>query len=241
MPPNPIAEAPSKRRFFFFAARHEKEFFETHRALPGAHLVKDFKVDGYDYFKTSGYITFTLLPAINVQFGQSTNTSYTPFKTIKLYGQLMVNEFRFNDLIASQGNANNKFGYQLGLKYINVATINNLDLEIEYNRVRPYSYTHYTMPNETHPVNSYSHFNQPLAHPLGVNFTELLLTINAQPLPRLTLELNLISTKIGMDFYPIDSIYQGNNTTGNGTQVMVAPLATAPRAATEPLPATIPM
>lgn len=126
------------------------------------------------------------------------NAGFIPFKDIKLYGQFMLNEFRLNDLRARNGHAANKFGYQAGIKYIDVANISNLDIQVEYNRVRPYSYTHYTI-NGTYPVNSYSHYNQALANPLGANFSELIINIDAQPFPRITSGLYLVSAFYGAD------------------------------------------
>ena len=60
----------------------------------------------------------------------------------------------------------NKYGYQLGARAFNLARIKGLDVLLEYNRIRPYTYSHYRT------TQSYSHFNQPLAHPLGANFGE---------------------------------------------------------------------
>lgn len=126
------------------------------------------------------------------------NLGYIPLKDMKLYGQFMLNEFRINDLRAGNGHAANKFGYQAGLKYIDVAGISNLDLQLEYNRVRPYSYTHYAI-SGNYPVNSYTHYNHPLAHPLGANFSEWIFTAFTQPLPKLTGGLYLVHAIYGAD------------------------------------------
>jgi hypothetical protein len=45
-------------------------------------------------------------------------------------------------------------------------------LQAEYNYVRPYTYAHHN------PQQNYAHYNQPLAHPLGANFSELLFLLN---------------------------------------------------------------
>ena len=60
----------------------------------------------------------------------------------------------------------NKFGYQLGMKYFDAFKIKNLMLQFEYNRVRPYTYSHNTI------VLNYAHNNQPMAHLWGANFSE---------------------------------------------------------------------
>ncbi|HVK46522.1 MAG TPA: hypothetical protein VM488_01730, partial [Pseudobacter sp.] len=64
-------------------------------------------------------------------------------KKLQFYGQIMVDEFVQKELRAGNGWWGNKFGLQLGGKYINAFRINNLDLQGEVNLVRPFSYTHY--------------------------------------------------------------------------------------------------
>ena len=56
----------------------------------------------------------------------------------------------------------------MGLKYINVGGIKGLSLQLEYNQVRPYTYSHGVIEQ------NYGHYGMPLAHPLGANFKELL-------------------------------------------------------------------
>jgi hypothetical protein len=87
-------------------------------------------------------------------------------KHINLYGQLVLDEFKLSHVTAGDGWWANKFGYQLGISAIDVANIRNLNLQVEYNQVRPYTYAHSST------VESYGHYNQPLAHPLGANFRE---------------------------------------------------------------------
>jgi len=58
--------------------------------------------------------------------------------------------------------------------------LDQLDLTVERNFVRPYTYTHRALSN-------YTHFAMPLAHPLGANFKENLLAVEYRPLPRLHL------------------------------------------------------
>ena len=299
---------------------HEFDYYKQWNAYPGAHLTKPFRTDGVDFFLSKGYITFSPVKPIAIQFGQDrnfigngiqslllsdfatdylflkintrvwrinymnlfaklsdrygwvtgVNTSrpypakymalhylsldilknlnlglyesvmfhdnsstgrgfdpyylnpvifyrsvehqlgdadkmlvglnlgYIPFSKVKLYGQFMLNEFRVDDLIAGKGHFANKYGYQAGFKYIDVFAISNLDLQLEYNRVRPYSYTHYTN-SGTYPVNSFSHSNQPLAHPLGANFSELIFKLDFQPLPRLTSGMLMTMASYGAD------------------------------------------
>lgn len=89
-----------------------------------------------------------------------------------LYGQLILDEFSLNDLQERDGFWANKFGYQLGFKMFNALKIENLTFQTEYNYVRPYTYAHHN------PQQNYAHYNQPLAHPLGANFSEFLIITN---------------------------------------------------------------
>ena len=58
--------------------------------------------------------------------------------------------------------------FRRGIKYINAFNLRNFDLQLETNIVRPYTYQH----NDS--IDNYSHYNQPLAHPLGANFAEVI-------------------------------------------------------------------
>lgn len=116
------------------------------------------------------------------------------FKRFQLYGQLMLDEFKLNELLVERnGWWANKYGLQVGLKYIDVLGIDHLDAQVEYNSVRPFTYTHRDSSA------SYSHFNQPLAHPLGANFKETIFRLRYQPIPKLVFEGRLISAKAGGD------------------------------------------
>ncbi len=110
-----------------------------------------------------------------------------------MYGQFIFDEFKISELKAGNGWWANKFGYQIGLKYINVAGINNLDLQVEYNSARPYTYTHSTI------YSNYANYNQAVAHPLGANFKESIIILRYQPIPKLSLTGKLIYAKYGLD------------------------------------------
>lgn len=116
------------------------------------------------------------------------------FRRVQLYGQLMMDEFKFNELFVERnGWWANKWGIQAGAKYINALGIDHLDLQAELNLVRPYTYTH------SDSLANYTHYNQPLAHPLGANFREMLFLARYQPIHKLTLEARIISARVGED------------------------------------------
>ncbi len=96
----------------------------------------------------------------------------------QVYGQLLLDEFIANEITKGDGYWANKFGYQFGGKYVDAFNLKNLDLQIETNRVRPFTYSH------NNAVANYTHYNQPLAHPLGANFQEFIGVLKYQPAPK---------------------------------------------------------
>jgi hypothetical protein len=119
--------------------------------------------------------------------------------TAQLYGQLVLDEFKLSEIRAGNGWWANKQAFQLGGKYIDVAGIRNLDLQLEFNYIRPYTYQHVDF------YTSYTHYNQPLAHPMGANLTEILGVLSYQPLPRLTLVGKAFYTEQGLDYVNPDN------------------------------------
>ena len=85
----------------------------------------------------------------------------------QIYGQIMLDEFLLSQVRAANGWWGNKFGAQLGFKSVNIAN-KKLLVQLETNVMRPFTYTHGS------PVQAWGHLNQPLAHPLGANFAELM-------------------------------------------------------------------
>ena len=85
---------------------------------------------------------------------------------INLYAQFLLDEFSLGDVKKQDKSWRNKFAYQLGAKYYNAFGIENLLLQAEYNRVRPYVYSH------SDPLTNYASVNQSLGHQWGANFSE---------------------------------------------------------------------
>ena len=115
------------------------------------------------------------------------------FRRFQLYGQVMIDEFLVSAVFKPEqkGWWGNKFGLQAGLKYMNALGVDHLDLQLEFNAVRPYTYSHYDS------LNSYTHFNQPLAHPLLSNFKEIVGIARYQPTPRWLFEGRLMHARTG--------------------------------------------
>ncbi len=120
------------------------------------------------------------------------------------YGQFILDELVTKEFFGRTNSWVNKQGYQAGLKYVNVANINNLDLQVEINQVRPYVYQHRTRSQ------NWIHYNQNLAHPLGANFREILAIVRYQPLDRLN-----ITGVFSLSTQGIDSSLTSSNFGGN--------------------------
>jgi hypothetical protein len=95
----------------------------------------------------------------------------------------------------------NKYGTQIGLKYYNAFNIDRFTVQLEYNRVRPYTYSHRSAGQ------AYGNFNQPLAHPSGANFNEGVLLANYY-INKFYIELKSTILLQGVDS---DSVSYGGN------------------------------
>ena len=126
-------------------------------------------------------------------------------KHVQIYGQLLLDEFNFSKEFSTPGKSKiyslfhprkwwgNKFAAQLGVKYIDAFGVDHLDLQLEANIARPYTYSHYDT------ITSWTHYNQPLAHPLGANFKEIIFQVKYQPIQKLFLSSRFIYDNKGED------------------------------------------
>lgn len=137
--------------------------------------------------------------AIEQQNGSSDNVilgmdfKWNAVKKLSFYGQFTLDEFVINEIKAGKGWWANKFAVQLGGKYVDAFGIPNLDLQGEINIARPYTYSHNTM------YGNYTHYQQPLAHPLGANFKEIVGVLRYQPVPKVYVTGKLMFASIGRD------------------------------------------
>jgi hypothetical protein len=125
--------------------------------------------------------------------GLGLDARWTVSPSIKMYGQFFLDEFLLAKFREGKGWWGNKFGLQYGLHYINMLGIKNLDFQGEFNLVRPFTYSHLSN------FASYSHYAQPLAHPLGANFREAIGVVRYQPHPAVLLTLKGIYFEKGLD------------------------------------------
>ena len=120
------------------------------------------------------------------------NAKYKVLNNVSVYGQFLLGEFTAKEFFSSNGYVHNKWGVQLGLRGFDAFKIKNLNFLGELNMVRPYTYAHFD------PISNYSHFSQPLAHPLGANFREVIGIVNYS-INRFDITLQGNYSKYGLD------------------------------------------
>lgn len=149
------------------------------------------------------------------------NFNYRVLYQLRIYGQLVVDNFSIKHL-SDKGYRENKSGFQLGFKTYDPFHIEHLTVQGEYNSVKPYTYSHST------PIQSYTHFNQALAHPLGANFSEAVF-ISSYTYKRLLARIKINYASYGTDTSSTNfgnNIFSGyaptsgetGNTTGQGVK-----------------------
>ncbi len=137
--------------------------------------------------------------AIEQQNGSSDNVllgfdyKWNAVKKLSFYGQFVLDEFVLSHIKAGDGWWANKFAVQVGGKYVDAFGIPNLDLQGEINIARPFTYSHNTQ------YANYTNYQQPIAHPLGANFKEVVGILRYQPIPKLYVTGKLMVSRIGRD------------------------------------------
>ena len=125
------------------------------------------------------------------------------WRRASLYGQFMLDDISISNILDGHMDWwGNKFGFQLGAKYFNLFSVDNLDVQVEWNRVRPYTYSHYDSDA------NYSNYKQALAHPLGSNFNEVILSGSYYVTTKLFLKSSVYLIQKGED---PDSVSFGGN------------------------------
>ncbi|MEM7657899.1 MAG: capsule assembly Wzi family protein, partial [Bacteroidota bacterium] len=102
---------------------------------------------------------------------------YNFFQRFQWYGQFLLDDYNFGKRNEGSNYWGNKFGWQSGLKYMDVLGISNLDLQVEYNRLRPFTYQHFSS------ASNYSHYGQHLGHAAGANLQDVHLILRYRPFP----------------------------------------------------------
>jgi hypothetical protein len=84
----------------------------------------------------------------------------------QVYASTMLDEFLIDEVQNKLGWWGTKYGLQAGFKSFDTF-IPGLHFQLEYNKARPFTYTHGSV------LQNYGHLNQSLAHPIGTNFREI--------------------------------------------------------------------
>ncbi|MFD2744023.1 MULTISPECIES: gliding motility protein RemB [Sphingobacterium] len=100
------------------------------------------------------------------------NAKYKTWQNITLYSQFLLGEFTGKEFFAGNGYIHNKWAAQLGARGYHMFGLRNLSLLAEYNLARPYTYQHFVS------ISNYSNNAEPLAHPRGANFREVVAIAN---------------------------------------------------------------
>lgn len=129
--------------------------------------------------------------ADNVILGVDWKWLITP--GVSFYGQFVLDEFLLSNITSGDGWWGNKYAAQGGIHYVDVAGISNLDLQLEGNLVRPYTYSHENL------FTNYAQYLQPIGHPMGGNFYEVALVGRYQPIPKLSLTVKSSYLRTGRD------------------------------------------
>ena len=90
--------------------------------------------------------------------------------TISFYSQFVADNL--SAFSGEKATISNKYGFQFGFKYFDLFNVKQLYLQTEYNQVQPYTYAH------KNSLQSYTHYNQTLTHPMGANFKEVVAILN---------------------------------------------------------------
>lgn len=130
------------------------------------------------------------------------NTKFLPFPYWKIYGQIVLTELKSDELFAGTNWWGNKYGMQMGTRFTSPEQFPGFVGRLEYNFVRPFTYSHKTS------AQAYGHFYEPLAHPMGANFNEMITQFSFRA-GRFYISYNSSYAKIGKD--TIAGVSVGNN------------------------------
>lgn len=155
---------------------------------------------GFDWHYANPFIFFrpveySVGSPDNVSLGL--NTKWIVAKWLTLYGQLVLDEFKADEMFSGNKWWANKQGFQIGLKTFDLFGIRNLRWQAEFNQARPYLYSYYQ------PIQNYGHYNQELAHPMGANFREFNTVMNYR-YHRWNLRVQAVSAMYGNDTQDIN-------------------------------------
>lgn len=100
------------------------------------------------------------------------NGKYKLSNEITAYGQFSLDEFESKNFFSNTGSSRNKYGWQIGIRGADAFNVKRLNYLVEYNGAKPYTYSQLSS------IKNYAQQNEPLAHPWGANFKEVVCLLN---------------------------------------------------------------
>jgi hypothetical protein len=100
------------------------------------------------------------------------NGKYKFSSQLTAYGQFALDEFEASNFFSGNGSSRNKYGWQIGIRGADVLNVKRLNYLVEYNGAKPYTYS------QASSIINYGQQNEPLAHPWGANFKEVVGLLN---------------------------------------------------------------
>lgn len=155
---------------------------------------------------------------------------YHFLRRFRLYGQWLFDDFNIGRRNDGSGYWGNKYAYQVGMHYLDVLGVPTLDLQVEYNRIRPYMYQHFSI------ATNYAQYDQSLGHPLGGNLYDWMLHLNYHPIGPLNVSLRYRASLQGGDLdganygadinrsYQVSRKGDFDNTVGQGEEMNIRSL-----------------
>jgi hypothetical protein len=119
-------------------------------------------------------------------------SKYEFAKELVAYGQFSLDEFEAKNFFSGSGSSRNKYGWQLGIRGADIFKVDGLNYLLEYNTAKPYTFS------SRKPIINYANYNEPLAHPMGANFRELVGLLNYS-YKRFDFSGELMYAKYGLD------------------------------------------
>ncbi len=179
-----------------YAATHHLSFNATPWLTVGA--FESVVFGELDKFKASYLQPVIFLNTLLLDKDGSTNSMIgfdvkaNLVKHVQVYGQWVMQGFNGDNKDGGDF-WGNRHGFQAGAKYVDAFGLKNLDLQAEYNQVRPFTYS------SPENAGSWTNYRQSMAHPLGGNFREILGVLRYQPLNKLYIVGRVNYWKQGID------------------------------------------
>lgn len=166
----------------FFFGGHEEKYLAAHRLelspWPCIDIgVHEMVIYTGRQFEPSYLNPFMFLRSAEHYLGDRDNAAMgldvelKIFPKTKIYAELFIDDITTGRL--GTGYYANKYAYLAGLYHVDLLGLDNLDLRMEYARIRPFTYTHDGLTN-------FQHYSTNLGHRLGPNAEEWYLDLKYQ-------------------------------------------------------------